>query len=45
MNAEGQIGRGGVEGESTVQGLPSGRQSEQSSLAKVLGIWAGGERG
>src|SRR5215212_9884457 len=39
MRAEGQIARGGV-GESTVQGPPSERQSEQYSLAKILGIWA-----
>src|SRR5215211_5412838 len=38
MNAEGQIGRGGVEGVSAVEGTPS--QSEQYSLAKILGIWA-----
>ena len=35
MRAEGQIARGGV-GESTVQGP----QSEQYSLAKILGVWA-----
>jgi len=40
MNAEGQIGRGGVEGVSTVQGPPTERRSEQYSLAKILGIWA-----
>jgi uncharacterized protein len=34
--AEGQIARGGVERESTV----GGPQSEQYSLAKILGIWA-----
>ena len=28
------------EGESTVQGSPRDRQSEQYSLAKILGIWA-----
>jgi len=39
MRAERQIARGGVEGESTVQ-EPTGRQSEQYSLAKILGIWA-----
>jgi membrane protease YdiL (CAAX protease family) len=39
MSTEGQIARGGV-GESTVQGPPSERQSEQYSLAKILGIWA-----
>src|SRR5215212_1503450 len=33
------IARGGV-GESTVEGPPSERQSEQYSLAKILGIWA-----
>src|SRR5215211_9378847 len=40
MNAEGQIGRGGVEGVPTVQGPPTERRSEQYSLAKILGIWA-----
>jgi uncharacterized protein len=40
MNAEGQIGRGGVEGVSAVQGPPTERRSEQYSLAKILGIWA-----
>ncbi len=39
MNAEGQIGRGGVEGVSAVQGPPTERRSEQYSLAKILGIW------
>ena len=39
MSAEGQIVRGGV-GEATVQGPPSESQSEQYSLAKILGIWA-----
>ena len=38
MNAEGQIGRGGVEGVSAEEVTPS--QSEQYSLAKILGIWA-----
>src|SRR5215207_7851566 len=37
-NSEGQIGRGGVEGVSAVEVTPS--QSEQYSLAKILGIWA-----
>jgi len=40
MSAEGQIARGGVAGESTVEGPPSESQSEQYSLAKILGIWA-----
>ncbi len=40
MNAEGQIGRGGAEGVSAVQGPPTERHSEQYSLAKILGIWA-----
>jgi membrane protease YdiL (CAAX protease family) len=40
MNAEGQIGRGGVEGVSVVQGPPTERRSEQYSLAEILGIWA-----
>jgi uncharacterized protein len=40
MRAEGQIARGGVEGESTAQAPPSESQSEQYSLAKILGIWA-----
>src|SRR5215217_2419872 len=39
MRAQGQIARGGL-GESTVQGPPSERQSEQYSLRKILGIWA-----
>src|SRR5215208_6454012 len=38
FRAEGQIGRGGVEGVSAVKGTPS--QSEQYSLAMILGIWA-----
>src|SRR3712207_564834 len=37
--AGGQIARGGV-GESTVQAPPRERQSEQYSLAKIVGIWA-----
>ena len=40
MRAEEQIARGGVERESTVDGPPSEKQSEQYSLAKILGIWA-----
>ena len=40
MRAEGQIARGGAERESTVEGPPSESQSEQYSLAKILGIWA-----
>jgi uncharacterized protein len=39
VSAEGQVERGGV-AESTVQGPPSESQSEQYSLAKILGIWA-----
>jgi uncharacterized protein len=39
MRVEGQIVRGGV-GEPTLQGPPSESQSEQYSLAKILGIWA-----
>jgi hypothetical protein len=40
MSAQGQIGRGGDERESTVEGPPSESLSEQYSLAKILGIWA-----
>jgi uncharacterized protein len=40
MKAEGQGVPGGVERESTVQGLSSGWQGEQYSLAKILAIWA-----
>ncbi|MBA3703951.1 MAG: CPBP family intramembrane metalloprotease [Rubrobacteraceae bacterium] len=40
MRAEGQDSTGGVERGSTVQGVSSERQSEQYSLAKILGIWA-----
>jgi hypothetical protein len=40
MSAEGQVARGGVERESTVDGPPSESQSEQYSLAKILAIWA-----
>ncbi len=40
MSAEGQMARGGVERESTAQAPPSESQSEQYSLAKILGIWA-----
>src|SRR5215208_4614414 len=39
MSTEGPIARGGVGG-STLQGPPSEMQSEQYSLAKILGIWA-----
>ena len=39
MRAEGQIARGGVERESTSLGPASEMQSEQYSLAKILGIW------
>jgi len=38
MRAEGQTARGGVERESTVKGLPSKGQTEQYSLAKILGL-------
>lgn len=40
MSAKGQGATGGVERESTVRGVSSERQSEQYSLAKILGIWA-----
>jgi membrane protease YdiL (CAAX protease family) len=40
MRAEGQIARGGVEGESAAEGTPSESQTKQYSLAKILGIWA-----
>src|SRR5215211_7496432 len=40
MKAKGQIARGGAEGESTVDEPPSESQSEQYSLAMILGIWA-----
>src|SRR5215218_10955752 len=40
MSAEGQIARGGAEGESTVDEPGAGGRSEQYSLAKILGIWA-----
>jgi hypothetical protein len=41
MKTEGQIARGGVERESTVEeGPPSESLSKQHSLAKILGIWA-----
>jgi membrane protease YdiL (CAAX protease family) len=40
MRAEGQIARGGVQGESTLQGPPSESQTKQYSLVKILGIWA-----
>jgi hypothetical protein len=39
MSGEGQIAGEGVGG-STVEGPPSESQSEQYSLAKILGIWA-----
>ena len=39
MSAEGQIAGGGV-GEPTLDGPLSETQSEQYSLAKILGIWA-----
>jgi hypothetical protein len=38
--AEGQIARGGVEREASLQGTPSESQTKQYSLAKILGIWA-----
>ncbi len=40
MSAEGQIARGGAEGESTVEGPPNESRTKQYSLAKILGIWA-----
>src|SRR5215203_4814055 len=41
MNAEGQIGRVGVEGVSAVEAPPPSESlSEQYSLAKILGVWA-----
>jgi membrane protease YdiL (CAAX protease family) len=40
MKAEGQPATGGVETGPTVQGASSEDQSEQYSLAKILGIWA-----
>src|SRR5215211_5978659 len=40
FRAEGQIVRGRVKRESKVGGPPSESQSEQYSLAKILGIWA-----
>ena len=40
MRAEDQTARGGVEWESTAGGPPSESQSEQYSLAKILGVWA-----
>lgn len=39
MSAKGQGATGGVERESTVREVSSERQSEQYSLAKILGIW------
>ena len=39
MSAKGQGATGGVERESTVRGVSSERQSEQYSLARILGIW------
>jgi len=39
MSADGRIARGGV-GDPTVGESPSETQSEQYSLAKILGIWA-----
>jgi uncharacterized protein len=40
MSEAGQGATGGVESEPTVQGASRERQSEQYSLAKILGIWA-----
>src|SRR5215218_3491101 len=40
MGAEGQSAGGGAEMESTLQEPPSESQSEQYSLAKILGVWA-----
>jgi hypothetical protein len=39
MGGEGQVAHGGVGG-SSVTGRLSERQSEQYSLAKILGVWA-----
>ena len=39
MSAEGHIAPSGVE-EPTLEGPLNGTQSEQYSLAKILGIWA-----
>src|SRR3712207_1048158 len=40
ISAEGQIVRGGAERGSTAQAPPSESQTNQYSLAKILGIWA-----
>src|ERR671912_2000515 len=40
MSADGRVAPGGVERASTVQATPGEDQSEQYSLAKILGIWA-----
>src|SRR3712207_9444156 len=40
VSAEEQIARGGAQRESTAQAPPSERETEQYSLAKILGIWA-----
>jgi uncharacterized protein len=40
MSADGRVAPGGVERASTVQAPPGEDQSEQYSLAKILGIWA-----
>src|SRR5215207_4434056 len=40
MSAEGNIARGGGVGEPTLERPLSERQTEQYSLAKILGIWA-----
>src|SRR5215208_2095778 len=40
FGAEGQIARSKVQRESAAEGTPSESQSEQYSMAKILGIWA-----
>src|ERR671911_2138776 len=40
MSADGRVAPGGAERASTVQATPGEDQSEQYSLAKILGIWA-----
>ena len=40
MSAEGQPATGGVEREPQIEVMSSEKQSEQYSLAKILGVWA-----
>ena len=40
MRADRQIARGGIEGEPVAQERSDERQSEQYSLARIVGIWA-----